>query len=75
MTNNLEIAKRIIKKHFNKAHSGICNCRTLFAVRTLYEKDGLKIDICYYNNGHFEVFGLSNDEFAELKKYYESLGE
>lgn len=75
MTNNLEIAKRIIKKHFNKAHSGICNRRTLFKVKTLYEKDGLEIDICYYNDGHFEVFGLSNIEFEELKKYYESLGE
>lgn len=38
-TNNLEIAKRIIKKHFNEAHSGIFNCRNLFVdpVGTLYE--------------------------------------
>lgn len=59
MTNNLEIAKRIIKKHFKKAHSGIWNRRTLFKVKPLYKKDGLEIDICYFNDGHFEVFGLS----------------
>lgn len=76
MTNNLEIAKRIIKKHFNEAHSGIFNCRNFFGdpVGTLYDKDGLKIDICHYY-GYFEVFGLSNDEFNELEKYYENLGE
>lgn len=75
-TNNLEIAKRIIKKHFNEAHSGSFNCRNFFGdpVGTLYEKGGLTIDICHYY-GYFEVFGLSGDEFTELEKYYESLGE
>lgn len=76
MTNNLEIAKRIIKKHFNKAHCGVFNCRNFFGdtVGTLYEKDGLTIDICLYY-GYFEVLGLSDIEFEELEKYYESLGE
>lgn len=76
MTNNLEIAKRIIKKHFNEARCGIFNCRNWCGdpVRTLYEKDGLTIDICHYYE-YFEVFGLSNREFNTLAKYYESLKE
>lgn len=75
MTNNLEIAKMIIRKHFNEADCGIFNCRNLFGdtMENLYEKNGLKIDICRYCE-YFEVFGLSNVEFEELKKYYERLG-
>lgn len=75
MTNNLARAKRIIKKHFNEAGGGIFNCRNFVGdpMENLYEKDGLTIDICRYY-GYFEVFGLSNVEFEELTKYYESLG-
>lgn len=54
MTNNLEIAKRIIKKHFGEAHCG------------------LTIDICR-GYAYFEVLGLSDYEFKELSRYYESL--
>lgn len=76
MTNNLEIAKRIIKKHFNSAPCGIFNCRNFVGdlMENLYEKDELTIDISPYW-GYFEVFGLSNDEFKELVKYYETLVE
>lgn len=75
MANNLEIAKKIIKKHFNEAGGGIFNCRNFLgdSMENLYNKGGLTIDICHYY-GYFEVFGLSNDEFKELEKYYERLG-
>lgn len=33
----------------------------------------LEIDVCYYYS-YFEVFGLSDAEFEELEKYYDSLG-
>lgn len=76
MTNNLAIAKMIIRKYFTEANCGIFNCRNFFGdpMKNLYKKkDGLTIDICYYYS-YFEVFGLSNDEFNELNNYYESLG-
>lgn len=75
MTNNLARAKMIIRKHFTEADLGIFNCRNFVGdpMENLYEKDGLTIDICRYC-GYFEVFGLSNVEFEELKKYYERLG-
>jgi hypothetical protein len=39
---------------------------------TVYEDDGLSINVCYYYS-YLEVFGLSDTEFKELKKYYNSL--
>lgn len=74
MTNNLEIAKRIIKEHFGEAHCGIFNCRNFFGdpMENLYNKGGLIIDISRFW-AYFEVFGLSDDEFKELSEYYESL--
>jgi len=39
---------------------------------TLYDEDGLTIDICY-EWAYFEVFGLSDSEFEELERYYEEI--
>ena len=39
---------------------------------TIYEDEELTIDICY-GYMYFEVFGLSDEEFEELEKYYYSL--
>lgn len=42
------------------------------SVSTIYKDQGIIIDICldwYY----FEVFGLSDAEFAELAAYYQEL--
>lgn len=36
---------------------------------TIYDEDGLTIDVCYYYS-YFEVFGLTDEEFEELKKFY-----
>lgn len=41
-------------------------------MENIYSCDGLDIDICY-SWMYFEVFGLSGNEFHELKRYYESL--
>lgn len=39
---------------------------------TVYDDAGLTIDICY-SYAYFEVFGLSDEDFAELKNFYKSL--
>lgn len=36
---------------------------------TIYDEDGLTIDVCY-RYSYFEVFGLTDEEFEELKKFY-----
>lgn len=75
MTNNLAIAKMIIRKHFTEADLGMFDRRNWVGnpMENLYEKDGLTIDICRCCR-YFEVFGLSNVEFEKLIKYYERLG-
>lgn len=73
MKTNLEIAKRVIEENYKKADCGIFNCRnwTGDPMVTVYDEAGLTIDICYYYS-YFEVFGLSDEDFAELKNFYNS---
>ena len=75
MINKLQIAKEIIYENYENFDCGIFNTRNLVgdAVGTLYNEDGLCIDGCWYYS-YFEVFGLSDEEFEELKEYYKSLG-
>lgn len=72
----LEKATEIIKKYYDEADCGIFNSRNLVGdpMSTIYDEDGLTIDICQYWS-YFEVFGLSEKEFLELRKYYGSLRE
>lgn len=67
----LQRAKEIIKENIDDAGCGIFDCRNTVGDRmaTLYDEDGLTIDICY-GWEYFEVFGLSDSEFIELAKYY-----
>lgn len=69
----LEIAKRIIKENIEDARCGIFSTRNIAgdSMETLYDSDNLIIDICY-GWAYFEVFGLTDSEFVELEKYYES---
>lgn len=71
MTNKLEKAKQIIDQYYDRAPHGIFDCKNWGGddMYTVYASDGLIIDICY-RYGYFEVFGLSQDEFLELEKYY-----
>ena len=75
MINKLEKAKEIIKENYKCFDCGIYNTRNLVGdeVGTLYNEDGLCIDACCFYS-YFEVFGLSDEEFEELKEYYKSLG-
>ena len=69
--NKLDIAKKIIKENYKNADCGIFNSRNIVGdpMITIYNDNSLAIDICY-RYAYFEVFGLSNDEFNELKKFY-----
>lgn len=71
----LEIAKNVIKENYAYAKCGIFDCENIVgdSMTTIYDEDGLKIDICY-DYYYFEVFGLTGNEFAELEEYYEELG-
>jgi len=74
MTKNFEKAKEIIQEHFSDGQYGIFNFRNVVGDRmtTLYCGDGLQIDICYCWE-YFEVFGLKQDEWLALVKFYEEL--
>ena len=73
---NLEKAKKIIKENYKSADCGIFDNRNMVGDRmtTIYIDNGLTIDICY-GHSYFEVFGLSDTDFEELRKYYYSLEE
>jgi len=70
----IDIAKNIILDNIGDACHGIFNTRNLVGddMTTLYEEDGLQIDICY-DWDYFEVFGLTYEEFAELKRWYNEI--
>ena len=72
----LEKAKEIIKKYYKEGDCGIYNSRNIVGdwMTNIYEDGDLTIDICY-GYSYFEVFGLSNKEFADLEKYYSELGD
>lgn len=72
--NKLEKAKEIIKANYKVASHGIFNSHNCVGdnMTTVYEDEGLTIDVCY-GWAYFEVFGLSDEEFSELEKYYNSL--
>ena len=71
---NVEKAKEIIKNNF--VPCGIYDCRNWAGdpMSTIYDDDGLRIDICY-SYEYFEVFGLTHAEFHELETYYRKLGK
>lgn len=72
--NNLEKAKQIIKENIKDAFCGIFDSRNMAgdSMETLYDDNNLIIDICY-DYEYYEVFGLTEEEFIELKEYYYDL--
>ena len=72
--NKLEIAKKIITENIDEARCGIFDTRNIIGddMYTIYDSDDLTIDICY-RYAYFEVFGLTDNDFAELEKYYRLL--
>ena len=72
---NLEKAKEIVKAYYKDADCGIFDSRNAAgdSMSTIYASEGLTIEVCY-GYSYFEVFGLSDAEFEELERYYDSLG-
>lgn len=72
--NKLEKAKEIVKENYRDAQCGMFNTRNVVGdvMTNIYDENGLIVDICY-DYMYFEVFGLSDNEFVELLKYYNSL--
>ena len=70
----LEIAKKIIKDNYDEGNCGLFDTRNMVGdhMTNLYNKNGLRIDICYQWS-YFEVFGLDNDEIEKLLLFYDSL--
>ena len=67
----LDKAKEIIKALCPVIRCGIFDCRGFMPdpMETVYDEDGLRIDVCFYYE-YFEVFGLTDAEFAELEAFY-----
>ena len=70
----LEIAKKVIEENFDDGDCGLYDSRNIVGdeMETLYSDPALTIDICY-GWGYFEVFGLSDEEFSELKEFYNNI--
>ena len=67
--------KELIKKNYKYADCGIYNTRntTGDTMQLLYQNGDIRLEMCYYYS-YFEVFGLSEEEFKLLKRFYNSLG-
>ena len=70
----LEKAKKVVRENIKYAECGIFNTRnwTGDPMSVIYDEDGLTIEVCYHWE-YFEVFGLTDEEFLELVKFYEAL--
>lgn len=70
----VEKVKEIIKNNIEDALWGIFDCRNTVGDpnETIYDEGGVRIDICR-GWAYFEVFGLTNEEFAEVESFYKDL--
>lgn len=74
MNELLETAKKVIAENINIAGYGLFDTRNILGdpMTNIYNDGILIIDVCY-KYSYFEVFGLADEEFAELDKYYKRL--
>ena len=70
----IERAKKVIEKHYEDARCGIFNTPNIAGDETycIYSDKEIEIFICE-DWMYFEVFGLDDQSFKELKEYYDSL--
>ena len=71
--NKLDKAKEIIMEEISNGDCGIYNTKNITGDRMveIFNDGEMEIDICY-SWRYFEVFGLSDDEFKELEKFYKA---
>ena len=74
MTNDMEKVKAVISNNIEDALYRIFDCCNICGdpMETIYDEGGIRIDLCR-NWRYFEVFGLTNEEFAEVESFYEDL--
>jgi len=68
---DLKPIKKVIKENIENGCCGIYNTRNIAGdyMENIYNKNGIQIDICYYWS-YFEVFGLTLEEWEEIKNFY-----
>lgn len=68
--------KQLIKQLYPLADSGLFDTRNIAGdpMENVFCGKYFQLDICHYWS-YFEVFGMNDKEFNELKKYYKSLGD
>lgn len=69
-----EKVKEVLKKNIRKARYGIYFTRNIVgdSMANLLTGKTFKVDICRYW-GYYEVFGCTDEEEKELKKYYKQI--
>ena len=74
MIKEVKKVKEVIKNNIEDALYGIFDCRNIVGdqMEIIYCEAGVRIEICRVW-GYFEVLGLTNEEFAEVKSFYEGL--
>ena len=70
----LDIAKKIVKAYHPLAQCGIYNTQNVLGdpMQTIYKDDRICIKICTKYE-YFEVFGLSEKDFAKLEEFYKGI--
>lgn len=73
MTKKEEYIKvcKLIKYNIRDAKYGIFNTRNIIGdpMCTLFKGKYIQLDICYYY-GYYEVFGLSDEEYDNIRYFY-----
>lgn len=74
MNSNIEKVKEVIKNNIEDAFCGIYNYHNVSSapLKTIYNEDGISVKLCNFW-GYFEVLGLTNKEFADVKSFYRGL--
>ena len=71
MANIVEEVKKVIEERIQDAPCGIFDCRNWVGdpIDNLFKQDGVSVDICWMEL-YFEVIGLSDEDFQEVKAFY-----
>lgn len=70
----LDEVKAVIQEHFEDGDCGIYDTPNIAGdwMDCIYQNENVKVLICY-QWAYFEVFGLSNEEFKDLEKFYHKM--